>query len=166
MALTDWKKKALDGIIKHKYALGILLLGLVLMLLPGRNVKEVKESVRIEESTKADMSLQLAQILSQIQGAGKVEVLLTVSSGEKILYQQDTDTAIGGSGTDRQDTVIITDADRNQNGLIHQVIPPTYQGAVVVCSGAQDPKVKLAIVEAVSRATGLGADRICVLKMK
>jgi len=35
MALTDWKKKALDGIIKHKYALGILLLGLVLMLLPS-----------------------------------------------------------------------------------------------------------------------------------
>lgn len=166
MALTGWKKKALDGILKYKYALGILLIGLVLMWIPGQSDKGVNESAPVEKSAEEDISSQLARILSQIQGAGSVEVLLTVSSGEKILYQQDTDIAVGESGTDRQDTVVITDADRNQNGLIQQVIPPVYQGAVIVCSGADDPKVKLAIVEAVSRATGLGADRICVLKMK
>jgi hypothetical protein len=41
-----------------------------------------------------------------------------------------------------------------------------YQGAVVLCQGAADAAVRLAVVEAVSKATGLGADKICVLKMK
>jgi stage III sporulation protein AG len=36
----------------------------------------------------------------------------------------------------------------------------------VICQGAADPAVRLAVVEAVADATGLGADRISVLKMK
>ena len=49
---------------------------------------------------------------------------------------------------------------------VQQVLPESYRGAIVVCQGADSPAVKLAIVEAVSRATGLGADSISVLKMK
>jgi stage III sporulation protein AG len=36
----------------------------------------------------------------------------------------------------------------------------------VVCQGADDPVVKLLIVDAVSKVTGLGADKISVMKMK
>lgn len=39
------------------------------------------------------------------------------------------------------------------------------QGAAVVCDGADDARVRLAIVEAVSAYTGLGSDRIKVLEM-
>ena len=46
------------------------------------------------------------------------------------------------------------------------VLSPTYLGAVIVCQGGDSPTVKLAIVEAVSNATGLSADKITVLKMK
>ena len=60
----------------------------------------------------------------------------------------------------------MTDGQRGQTGLVRQVLPATYRGAVVVCQGADDPRIRLAIVEAVSMATGLGADRISVLKMK
>ena len=62
--------------------------------------------------------------------------------------------------------MIITDSDRKEEGLITQVDPPVYQGAIIVCQGADRGAVRLAIVEAVSRVTGLGADRISVLKMK
>jgi stage III sporulation protein AG len=64
------------------------------------------------------------------------------------------------------ETVIITDAQRAQQGLVKQVNPPVYLGAVVVCQGADRASVRLAIVEAVANATGLGADKISVLKMK
>ena len=53
-----------------------------------------------------------------------------------------------------------------ESGLIRQINPPAYLGAIVVCQGADNNTVRLAIVEAVSRATGLGADKISVLKMR
>ena len=61
---------------------------------------------------------------------------------------------------------MISGSDRGQEGLIKQVNAPTYRGAIVVCQGADDPVVKLSITEAVSRATGLGVDKISVIKMK
>jgi len=38
-------------------------------------------------------------------------------------------------------------------------------GAVIVCEGAEKARVKLDILQAVASYTGLGADRITVLKM-
>ena len=39
------------------------------------------------------------------------------------------------------------------------------EGAAVVCEGADDARVRLAVVNAVSAYTGLGSDRITVLTM-
>ena len=61
---------------------------------------------------------------------------------------------------------MVTNEERAQNGLVKQVIPPVFQGAVVVCQGGDQPTIRLAIVEAVADATGLTADKITVLKMK
>ena len=55
---------------------------------------------------------------------------------------------------------------RKQTGLVQQVNPPTYLGAVIVCQGADSASVRLAIVEAVGSVTGLSTDKITVLKMK
>ena len=68
--------------------------------------------------------------------------------------------------TIRKETVILTDSERNQQPLVQQVLPPQYLGAVIVCQGAENAAVRLAVVEAVRNATGLGADKISVLKMK
>ena len=40
-----------------------------------------------------------------------------------------------------------------------------FAGAVVVCSGAEDPDIRLRIVETVSAFTGLGSNKIAVEKM-
>jgi stage III sporulation protein AG len=102
-----------------------------------------------------------------IRGAGKVQVLLTVAAGEEYLYQTNSDISTSANGSEaRTDTVTVTDSQRNDTGLLRQVNPPVYLGAVVVCQGADRAEVRLAIVEAVSTYTGLGADRISVLKMK
>ena len=41
-----------------------------------------------------------------------------------------------------------------------------YLGAVVVCDGADSATVRLRIMQAVSALTGLGSDKISVIKMK
>ena len=61
---------------------------------------------------------------------------------------------------------MLTDSHRDQVGLVRQTIPPIYQGAIILCQGADSAAVRLAIIQAVAGATGLTSDRITVLKMK
>ena len=147
---------------KYKYVLMVVLAGLCLMLLPGREAEEpTPPSIVPTEDTTMQESLEA--ILAKIQGVGRVEVLLTEAAGSQTLYVYD-ESASGESL--KSDAVIITDSARSQTGLVSQVIPPVYLGAVVVCQGGDSPPVRLAVVEAVQAATGLSADKITVLKMK
>ena len=43
---------------------------------------------------------------------------------------------------------------------------PQFRGALVVCQGGGDPAVRLAVIEAVSALTGLGSDKISVVKLQ
>lgn len=161
------QEKLLSFAKKYRYVLLVLLVGVFLMCLP-EGEREAEVSVR-EEAAVAESGLEqrLEEILSKIDGAGKVQVLLTERAGSSVVYQTDTDRSTGADSTSEQmDTVIVTDADRADQGLVCQVNPPVYLGAVIVCQGGDRPSVQLAIVEAVSNATGLGADQITVLKMK
>ena len=158
-------KNKIVGLVKEdRYAAIILAVGLILMLLPSGGEKETAVPAPQEMQTETDdLQDRLSEILSVVQGAGKVKVLLTQARGEQMVYQtdiQEREEAL------TEDTVIVTGSDRSQNGLICQRIPPKYLGAVIVCQGADKAVVRLALVEAVSNATGLSTDAITVLKMK
>ena len=150
---------------KYRYGILILLVGVVLMCLPGKNTDEpvTHQPMTAVLSEQQNLERSLAAILSQIHGAGKVEVLLTEAKGTETMYQS---TTTSSNDSLRHDAVIITGTDRSQSGLIQQIVPPTYLGAVIVCQGANSAAVRLSIVQAVSSVTGLGSDRITVLKMK
>ena len=154
------REKLTDWIGKYKFFILILLVGVVLMLIPGQTKKESTVQTSESTATQPSISQQLEDILAKIDGAGKVQVMLTYQSGEQVIYQTDKPSA------DREDTVIITNENRGQSGLVAQVISPTYRGAIVLCQGAERASVCLAITEAVSKVTGLGASQISVLKMK
>ena len=164
--MDQLSKRLLNLIRQNKAVLMIIILGLGLMLIPDTNkspVPQSMESVREEP----DLQEQMEVILSQIQGVGKVRVLLTVAQGERTLYTRDENRTESTERTDLQsDVVLITDAQRSDKGLVEQVIGPVYEGAIVVCQGGDSGTVRLAVVEAVCDVTGLTADKITVLKMK
>ena len=168
MDISKWKTKINKGFQKYRYAAIVVLVGIVLMLIPGEKEDQTNkttpaENIIMQETTEE----RLESILCHISGAGKVQVMLSCAKGELTLYQTDTRSSASDTLNDiTEDTVIITDSQRHQSGLIKQVIPATYLGAIVLCEGAQSPEVCLSIVDAVSKVTGLGADRISVLKMK
>lgn len=165
MDMNVIRGKTSEFLKKYRYVILVIVVGIVLMSIPDK--KEERDETVPDANTVSwtDRTEELTQILSQIQGAGKVKVLLTLSAGEKTVYQTDSDSG-SASGAVRHETVIVTDGNRAQHGLVQQIRYPEYRGAVVVCQGADQPAVKLAIVEAVSNATGLGTDKISVLKMK
>lgn len=168
MELNALYKRIPKLLRKYRYVILILLIGVGLMLLPsGSSESKTEEAPAEAEQQTQSLSDQLGQILSRIDGAGQVQVLLTQGVGEETIYQTDSDiTNNDNENTTRISTVTVTDSQRDQKGLVRQINPPTYRGAIIVCQGADSPTVRLAIVEAVSKVTGLGVDRISVLKMK
>ena len=62
-----------------------------------------------------------------------------------------------------EQTVVISTGSGEETVLITQKYP-TFQGALVVCRGGDDPVVQLTLTRAVSALTGLGSDRITVCK--
>ena len=161
MDIKALKEKTAQWLGKYKFLALILLVGIGLMLIPsGTKASQQTTQNVLTVSPTVSITEELEEILSNIQGAGKVKVMLTIKSSEQTIYQTDTPSA------DREDTVIITDEERAQSGLIQQIISPTYRGAIVLCQGADNASVCLAIKEAVSKVTGLDSSEISVLKMK
>ena len=153
---------------KYKYAFIIFLVGILFMIVPGKLLgSEDRGEVREVVEQGGSVQQELEEILSYIKGAGTVRVMLKELSGEETIYEVNEDISVSDSSSDTKiDVITITDQNRNEHGLIKQVNPPKYQGAVILCQGGDDPSVKLAITDAVSKITGLGADKIAVLKMK
>lgn len=166
----DWvemKELAEAFIKKYRLAVVVLLAGVMLMLLPEENPVSRETADPPQAVEQKDLQQELEEILSKLDGAGKVKVLLSQASGSYTHYQMDEDQSKTMDSLDkRSETVIITGADRSQSGLVQRVDPPIYLGAVVLCQGGDSPSVKLAVVDAVATATGLTSDKISVWKMK
>ena len=168
MVVKSIKNKMTAFFKRYKYAALILAVGLILMILPSnKNKTEKQEPIVQTEQVQPSMNEILANTLSQVDGAGEVRVLLSIAAGAETVYQTDEATSISDASSSTQiDTVVISDSSRGQQGIIRQVNPPTYLGAIVVCTGADSPTVRLAIIDAVSKITGLRTNQISILKMK
>lgn len=169
MDFINLKTRISKGIGKYKYVCIVLLVGMVLMMIPEKNesITQTESEQAYNQKEENTTQEQLEEILCRIEGAGNVKVMLSIAQGERTVYQTDSTYTQNETNTDtKTQTILITDSGRNETGLIHQINPPVYQGAIVLAQGAEDPSVKLAIVNAVSNVTGLGADKISVLKMQ
>lgn len=173
--LMQWKKRLEHLFRQYKYVLLVILAGVVLLLLPPLWEKEsageeeetqVPQEVNTEDSAAA-LERRLEEALSQIQGVGEADVILTLKSGPQKILAQDSETSISERGTEASvSSVLISRGSGEEDAIVVQQLSPQYQGALVICSGGDDPEVRLRLVEAVSALTGLGADKISVCKGK
>lgn len=73
---------------RFRYPILILLLGILLLALPGKTSRAQPEAPEQTESTGLTIQeARLESLLSQIQGAGQVRVLLSLQTGEQTQYQ-------------------------------------------------------------------------------
>ena len=170
--VNELPKKILAGLKKYKYAVLVLLLGVALMLLPFGKKEETPETV-VQEDPLTDeayaqaLEQRLEDMLCQVSGAGQVRVMLTLMTGSRTEYQ--TDTQISDSGTQSQEerkTVILSEGSAYDKAAVSAVQYPRFQGALILCQGADQSTVRLDLVNAVAALTGLSSGQITVIKMK
>ena len=94
--LSQLRGQAAQLIRKYRIPLLVFLLGVALVLIPSRTKKEEPQQTSAE-AAETDFNLsatqkQLETLLSAIDGAGRVRLMLTLSSGERIVYQTDSRT--------------------------------------------------------------------------
>ena len=169
--LSQLRAQAAQLFRKYRIPLLVFLLGVTLALVPGRTKNDGAQQASVEAADEAfDLSAtqkQLEAILSAIDGAGRVRLMLTLSSGERVIYQTDSRTvSSSGSTTQETETVFRQSGGSEKEPAVQSVVYPQYQGALVICDGAERAGVRLAITQAVSSLTGLGSNKIAVVKMK
>ncbi len=170
--LGEQLQKVIRGLKKYKYALVVLLLGMALLLIPSKTEKTASEKeVRNTTDYAHSMEARLTQALSQIEGVGKVQVVLTLANEGTIHYHSDVqrsreENENGSTEREEQKTVILSEGSAYDEAAVSSVDTPRFQGALIVCEGGANASVRLRLTQAVAALTGLSSEKITVVKMK
>lgn len=180
------KKLSKDGMLILFFS-GLLI---YVVLLPTNNNKSYKingidENVQdkstYEQETSAETDYQtkleqeLEAFLSEVEGIGKVEVLIYLNTTQEYVVEkdipaykvtrQDTD---GQSSEDNKEegTVYTVNSNGDQVPFISQTRHPAIEGVVIAAEGAGQENIKIQIIRAVMALYGVEPNKIDVLERK
>lgn len=117
------------------------------------------ETVSASEDYAERLSLELKEILSDIQGVSNVSVMVTVDGSEKKIFASDLSESDLKSETK---TVIIGSKEALEEGIGY----PKVKGVLVVCRGGGSPSVKEKVVNAVSTVLDIPTGKVFVTNAK
>lgn len=139
------------------------------------SVMEVSNS----KNDKGETEKKLEEILSSIDGVGKVKVMITYSSGSTFVPLYDENNKMsnttesddsGGTRTiienDEQKSIVYKEnSDGTKEPITKNIESPKMEGAIITATGASSNEIKEKIISAVEAATGLATHKIQVFKM-
>ncbi len=151
---------------------GILLVLLSCLDLSGSPEKEQVEKTITETNDDGDNTLityrntmeeEVEQMLSNVEGVGKTDVMLTLkASKEKVTLKDHT----VDTGKSKEESVLVEDKDHNTSPYVVQEREPEIEGILVVCSGGDNPGIQREIIEAISALFSVESHKIKVMKSK
>ena len=157
MLISVWKK------IPRKAIWALLALGAGLLILLPRS-REMAEKPHTKEFSfsLAEEEKRMEAVLSRIEGAGKVTVMLSLEASEEREYarNEDSDRQSDSDSARREERSEV--ARVGDEALTVKIAYPRYRGALVVTEGSGSA-LKLALTQAVAALTGLSTDRITVV---
>lgn len=160
---TDWIALALTGAI------------LLIIALPQKKENEVtnaEEIVREEVAPSGSNSQQesyvsylenrLEEILGQMEGVGKVKVMITVSDTGETVVEKDIRTTID---SETQEETVFVEDNTGSYPYVGKEIMPSIEGIVVVAEGGGNATVAANISNAAMALFPVEAHKIIVVKM-
>lgn len=155
---------------------GILLIFLSSFLKGSSSSKAPKAQCATTEQYVEQMQSNLEALVSNIDGAGKAEVLVTLENGSETVYAKEErknkesseDKAKGESSKTKQSDdlevkyITVKESDGTEKALAVKELEPTVKGVVVVCPGGNNKEVRSKIIDAVKTALNITEKRVCV----
>lgn len=133
----------------------------------------------MEERYAADLEKRLTEVLSQMEGVGKVKVMITLKTSRELVVEKDQSAARSATNeSDSQGGVrVITDTDSSESTVystdgsvsrpyVAKTFAPEIEGVLVVAQGAGKGTVNRTIVEIVGALFGVEAHKVAVVKME
>lgn len=182
---TDWAALALAGVLILIIAMPMEEKkndsGLILEKDMAESASEESEteSVKTKDDYISRMENKLEKVLSQMEGVGKVTVMITVADNGSYVVEKDrtksttTTTESDSSGgsrtvTEQQtgESTVYTESGQETAPYIQKENLPTIEGVVVVAEGGGNGKVVSDISETIQALFPVEAHRIKVVKME
>ena len=136
-----------------------MLLLLLSELLPSGNTAASTVRTAAVSQYQTQLEQQLEELISQLQGAGRTTVMVTLTTGEETIYAVDTQT---GDLQQQETHVLLQDG----SALAETTYLPQVCGVAVLCEGGGDVRVAARITELLHSLLDLPANRICVEQRK
>lgn len=147
-----------------------------------KNKKLASEMIPVNTGSsdnEDDITKRLEEILSSMNGVGKVKVMITYARTSQTvpIYNEDSNSK-NTEETDKQggirkieeiDTkkeVIYKEENGEKIPITQSTISPKIEGAIITAEGAQNAIVKTNIIQAVEAVTGLATHKVQVFEMK
>lgn len=133
----------------------------------------------VDDTYKVKMEDELTEILEQVNGVGKVKIIINFENGVERVpvfneensksQTSETDTNGGQRNIGQENigtTVVMENNDGNQQPFISKTNNPTITGILIVAEGADDRATELRIRQAAIKLFGLEDDNVEVYPMK
>ena len=140
----------------------------------------IEDAVSVSAQEYSDkLERDLETLLSGIEGAGRVNVMVTLQNGVEYVYasadktssntSQSEATSGGESRESRENTessYIIIKTEKGEEALVRTELMPSVKGVVIVCDGGNDPETSRRISQAAATALGISANKVCIVPMR
>ena len=153
----------------------ICIIALIYSTVTVRNKASDESSTGTADALQtAELERRLEEILSEIDGAGEVDVLITFASSAEIVTANSTTTQVtqnqsgtsSTSSTSTTETAILVNNNGQSEVVVTKEIMPEIRGVVIVAKGAKDIKVRLSLIRAAQIALGVDANAIEIFAKK
>ena len=148
-----------------------IVIGVILLLLGGGGsfFSKPKESADVSAEVKEydeikyeeELVKKIEEICSQVKGAGKVSVAITLDGSYRAIYAQNS-----SDGANVKKEYLLVGSGSSESALLVGYSPPRILGVGIVCSGGVDASVRAEIIALISATLDLPTNKIYVTASK
>ncbi len=144
---------------------GLIIVAIFIYTSASSLFKDDKEEVSLStDEYVQSLEKRLSNVLSNVKGAGKVNVLVTVESGSEIVIatstEEKTNSSSGTSNSNSSTTIVEKPTIVGNEPIVLVEKLPKIKGVIVVAQGANNVQVRLELLKAVQAVLEVNAQNV------
>ena len=148
--------------IKHIEVYIAIALAIVVLCAVVFSPSNKSSKVNSDESYISQMEHKIVSVVQNIEGCGKVSVAISYESADEKVYAYETETVKNGDSIKQTSNIVTVKGE----ALVLKTLPPNILGVVVVAEGADNPVLRLKIIQAVVTLLGINSNCVEVFAYK